>query len=258
MRRNNFLFILLLTSSISLSSCNKKIGKAYQFPKEYNEEDLRLVSEEDYIVDFSKGDSDRFTVANGYSNSPHGGPFEKCIWSRNSVSIENGLLNLSVQEKDGKYYGAEYRSKRNEFSYGYYATKMKPAKCSGVISSFFTYTNYPWDEIDIEFIGSDTTSVQFNHFYDGESGHGYVYRLGFDASLDFHEYGFDWQPNSLTYYIDGFKVYETNIEIPTHNQQIMMNCWNCYGMDNWSGTFDPSKLPVHAEYKFIAYIPSNN
>ena len=85
---------------------------------------------------------------------------------------------------------------------------MKAANCSGVISSFFTYTNQPvWDEIDIEFLGKDMTRVQFNYYTNGVGGHEFYFDLGFDASEDFHEYAFDWQRDSITWYIDGKAVY---------------------------------------------------
>ncbi len=96
------------------------------------------------------------------------------------------------------YSGAEYRT--NEFyGYGYYETSMQAIKNDGVVSSFFTYTgpsdNNPWDEIDIEVLGKDTTKVQFNYYKDGKGGHEFMYDLGFDASEGYHTYGFDWQPD---------------------------------------------------------------
>lgn len=77
-------------------------------------------------------------------------------------------MSLTIdKDTTGKYEysGAEYRT--NDFySYGYYETSMQPIKNDGVVSSFFTYTgssdNNPWDEIDIEILGKDTTKVQFN------------------------------------------------------------------------------------------------
>ena len=39
----------------------------------------------------------------------------------------------------------------------------------------------PWDEIDFEFLGYDTTKVQLNYYTDGVGGHEYMLDLGFDA-----------------------------------------------------------------------------
>lgn len=209
----------------------------------------RWTAQEDIIVDFSKPLDGSFWSANGYKN---GDPFN-CYWSNSCTVVNDGIMNMSVKEENGTYYGAEFRS-RAYFSYGYYSVCMKAADCSGVISSFFTYTNRPWwDEIDIEILGKNMTEVQFNYYTKGVGGHEYLYKLGFDASEDFHEYGFDWQPNSITWYVDGKAIYRATEDIPTSDTQIMMNVWNCKGYDEWSGAFDVSALPATAQYKWIAF-----
>lgn len=54
---------------------------------------------------------------------------------------------------------------------------MMPIKADGVDTGFFMYTgpsdNDPWDEIDFEFLGYDTTKVQLNYYTDGVGGHEY-------------------------------------------------------------------------------------
>ena len=199
-----------------------------------------------------------FKVANGYAN---GDDMFNCVWNSANVAVaDDGVMSMSVT-KDGAsergYYGGEYRSEAT-YGYGYYEVCMKPAKCSGVVSSFFTYTNLPvWDEIDIEFLGKDTTKVQFNYYVNGVGGHEYLCDLGFDASADFHVYGFDWQEGSITWYVDGKAVYTATPEqgeaFPSHNQQIMMNVWNCTGHDDWTGPLAEDSLPATAQYKWVAY-----
>ena len=174
------------------------------------------------------------------------------------IKVENGKLNLSLYKEGNTIYGAEYRSRNMNFGYGYYATRMKAANCPGVITSFFTYTRYPvWDEIDIEILGKNMTQVQFNYYTNGVGHHEYLHNLGFDASLDFHEYGFEWLETSITWYIDGIKIYQATKDIPSHSSSLMMNLWNCRTNDVWSGVFDESKLPVQSQYEFITYIPAN-
>ena len=199
-----------------------------------------------------------FKVANGYANDDD---MFNCVWNSANVAVaDDGVMSMSVT-KDGAsargYYGGEYRSEAT-YGYGYYEVCMKPAKCSGVVSSFFTYTNSPvWDEIDIEFLGKDTTKVQFNYYVNGVGGHEYLCDLGFDASADFHVYGFDWQEGSITWYVDGKAVYTATPEqgeaFPSHNQQIMMNVWNCTGHDDWTGPLAEDSLPATAQYKWVAY-----
>ena len=249
MKKSLLLISSIILISTTLVSCASKGGTSF------DSEEPRIVDPKDYLVDFSKGDTNLFYAADRYSN----GREFNCTWSRNAVKIENGLLNLKLYEENDKIYGAEFRSKV-AYHYGYYATKMKAADCSGVISSFFTYTNNPtWDEIDIEFLGKDMTQVQFNYFTDGEGGHEYLYNLGYDASKEFHEYGFEWLPDSITWFIDGVKIYKATENIPTHPQNLMMNLWNCIGKEGWSGDFEVdrnTKLPVSSHYQYLVYIPA--
>lgn len=209
----------------------------------------RLTTEESKIAVFENGAPEGFWARNDRGN---GHPFN-CSFGNSNATVEDGLLTLSLTKNGSGYVGAEYRTQAR-FSYGFYSVRMKAASCPGVISSFFTYTGRPWDEIDIEFLGNDTTKVQFNYFTDGKGGHEYVYYLGFDASEDFHEYAFDWQEDSITWYVDGKPVYKATKDIPSTPGQIMMNIWNVADSNaGWAGRFDGSYLPVSAQYEWIGY-----
>lgn len=208
----------------------------------------RTTPDGDKIVNFAKGQTAGFYPSDGYGN---GGVFG-CTWNGGNASVSGGLMHMSLTDGNGACYGAEYRSSA-DYSYGYYSVAMKAAKCSGVISSFFTYTNHPWDEIDIEFLGNDTTAIQLNYYTNGIGGHEFYYRLGFDGAEGFHEYGFDWQPHSITWYVDGKAVYRATENIPSAAGKIMMNVWNTKGVDEWAGAFDCTSLPVTAQYAWIGY-----
>ena len=141
--------------------------------------------------DFRDGKSDYFIASEGWTN---GKPFD-CWWYSENTSLSNGCLELTIDKErsaddknpdwDPAYSGAEYRTKKN-YGYGYYETSMQAIKNDGVVSSFFTYTgpseDNPWDEIDIEILGKDTTKVQLHYYTNGQGGHEYMYDLGFDAS----------------------------------------------------------------------------
>lgn len=212
----------------------------------------RLTSDGEITASFSNGGAAGFYWADGYSN---GNQFN-CTWRKSSAAIKNGIMDMSVKADGSGYAGAEYRTDK-QYSYGFYSVSMKAADCSGVISSFFTYTNKPvWDEIDIEFLGKDTTRIQFNYYTNGVGNHEFYFELGFDASEDFHEYAFDWQPGSIIWYVDGKAVYRATENLPSHPMQLMMNVWNCKGADGWSGAFDSTSLPATAQYKWFAYSPA--
>lgn len=209
-------------------------------------------------VDLTKGASELFESADGWCN----GSMFNVTWRKENVTFENNAMQLII-DKDAKvgtvpYSGGEYRSK-DFYSYGRYEARMKPIKNDGVVSSFFTYTgpsdNNPWDEIDIEFLGKNTTIVQFNYFTNGQGNHEYVYELGFDASEDFHDYAFEWHPDKIVWFVDGKEVYSASENIPSTKGKIMMNAWCGTGVDGWLNAFSDTGLPLKAEYEKISYTP---
>lgn len=204
-------------------------------------------------VNLDEHDSKMFEIANGWTN---GNMFD-CTWRESNITFENGIMKLRIDD-DGanaspKWSGAEYRA-RNFYHYGLFEVSMKPIKNDGVVSSFFIYTgpsdNNPWDEIDIEFLGKDTTKVQFNYFTDGQGNHEFVYDLGFDASEEFHTYAFEWLPDSITWYVDGAEVYKATENIPRTPGKVMMNVWPGTGVDEWLNPFN-GNVPLTAEYDWF-------
>lgn len=201
-------------------------------------------------------DAPKFECSDGWTN----GSMFNCTWRKSNVIFSDGSMKLKIDldgNGEGKipYSGGEFRSK-DFYGYGMYEVVMKPIKNDGVVSSFFTYTgptdNNPWDEIDIEFLGKDTTKVQFNYYTNGKGNHEYLYELGFDASEEFHTYGFDWQEGKITWYVDGEAVYSAEKNIPTTPGKIMMNTWPGTGVDGWLKAFDGT-TPLTAEYKSVDY-----
>ena len=212
-----------------------------------------------FQIDFQKGMPQGFEASDGWTN---GDPFN-VNWHKDNVTFAKGNLQLVIdnEKKAGSipYSGGEFRSKAF-YGYGRYEVRMKAIKNDGVVSSFFTYTGpsdqNPWDEIDIEILGKDTTKVQFNYFRDGKGGHEYMYDLGFDASEGFHTYAFEWHKDKIIWFVDGKEAFrrETN-DVPVTKAKLMMNAWCGKGVDAWLKAFKADKLPVKAEYQSIRYTP---
>ena len=206
------------------------------------------------IADFRKGETPVFFASDGWTN---GSCFD-CGWYKQNTSFDGGVLNLTIdKDHSGKYNysGAEYRT-ADTYHYGYYETSMQAIKNDGVVYSFFTYTgpseDNPWDEIDIEILGKDTTKVQLNYYTNGVGNHEYMHDLGFDASEGFHTYGFDWQPDHITWYVDGKEVYTAYNNIPSTAGRIMMNVWPGIGVDDWLKPFN-GNTPLTARYQWVTY-----
>ncbi len=245
-----------LVMMVSFAGCSKDDGSNSKEndsskPVESSSEDT---SPYDLLGDFSKGESDKFSVSDNWSN----GDMFNCTWKKSNCKFEDGVMKLSINQDpfgDG-FTAAEYRT--NDFyGYGLYEVSMKPISNPGVVSSFFTYTGpgddgNPWDEIDIEFLGKDTTRVQFNYFTDGVGNHEFLYDLGFDATEDFHTYGFKWAKDSITWYVDGKEVYTATENLPSTPGKLMMNVWNGIGVDSWLEHYDGT-VPLTAEYQWARF-----
>ncbi|MCY7905688.1 beta-glucanase [Bacillus inaquosorum] len=202
---------------------------------------------------FNSYNSGLWQKANGYSN----GNMFNCTWRANNVSMTSlGEMRLALTSPSyNKFDCGENRSVQ-AYGYGLYEVRMKPAKNTGIVSSFFTYTGptdgTPWDEIDIEFLGKDTTKVQFNYYTNGVGNHEKIVDLGFDAANAYHTYAFDWQPNSIKWYVDGQLKHTATSQIPTTPGKIMMNLWNGTGVDEWLGSYNVV-TPLYAHYDWVRY-----
>ncbi len=210
-------------------------------------------------AEFTNGMPQGWECANGWTN----GSMFNVTWRKDNVIFNDGNMQLIIDNDKTPtggipYSGGEFRS-REFYGYGRYEVRMKPIKNDGVVSSFFTYTgpsdNNPWDEIDIEFLGKDTTIVQFNYFTDSQGGHEYIHQLGFDAAEDFHTYAFEWHEDKIVWFIDGTEVYTASENIPVTKSKIMMNAWCGTGVDGWLNAFNDTDVPLTAEYQWVRFTP---
>lgn len=194
----------------------------------------------------------------------NGGMFN-CGWKPDHVTFADGQMTIKLdnQSSHGKpYTSGEYRT-NNKYHYGTFETNMIAAKGDGLVSSFFTYTDNPWDEIDVEILGKDTTKVQFNYYVNGQGGHEKLVDLGFDAAYGYHKYKIEWGPGWINWYVDGKWKYGVNntgmnapygAAMPSHDMQIMVNLWPGTGVDEWLKHYWHSGNK-YAKYDYILYKP---
>jgi beta-glucanase (GH16 family) len=200
--------------------------------------------------------------SDGWAN---GAPFN-CGWRADHVTFSGGIMTLTLDTapcpsgcSSMPYASGEYRTTAN-YGYGRIEGRFKAAKASGIVAaSLFTYTGPsvgdPWDEIDIEILGKNTTQMQTNYFTNGVGGKETLIDLGFDAAAGFHTYAFDWEPSAIRWYVDGVLVHtETGSKgaLPTHPGKIMMNLWPGIGVDSWLGPFSYPG-PLTAQYDWIRF-----
>ena len=282
---------LLLVGILALSSCKKNDP-----PVTLSDQPLAAQK----LIDFANGaNAEVLFESDGWSN----GDVFNVVWKKNNVKYENGLMTLGItQEKATEWlndaevefdYTAGEARTQNYYHYGDYEVCMKPSANPGTASTFFTCTgpydtkfvlddngeykldengqrltvNNPHDEIDIEFLGQDTTKVQFNYFVNGQGGHEYMHDLGFDASEGFHTYGYRWEPTAITWFVDGQPVYKVTTDktvtpaknlvivdvLPSTPGRILTNYW-CGNKDaeGWMGKYKGNTKDDGTQYQWIA------
>ncbi|MDQ7002214.1 MAG: family 16 glycosylhydrolase, partial [Ghiorsea sp.] len=157
------------------------------------------------------------------------------------------------------YAAGEYSS-QTLVPFGSLTFTAQPAKANGVVTGLFLYTGVsdgqPHDEIDIEFLGNNTTQVQLNYYVNGVGGHEVVLPLGFDASLAMHRYTIAWRDTGIDWYVDDVllhSVTNTGQALPSHNMRIFSNIWATVGVDTWAGAFVYANAPIYAYVNRIDY-----
>ena len=188
----------------------------------------------------------------------------------NVVLLGQGGVKLDINREvaqDRAFTAADLTTKDTpeaRFKYGRFEAVFKPAKEPGVVSSFFLYRFDPWQEIDAEFLGNDTTKMLINVFYNpGQEGDLYNYGLrgtpvlidlGFDASLDFHRYAIEWEPEELRWFVDDKLVHVRRADAPTPIPHLPMrfhvNTWPTCS-EELAGKFAPTTQSLGSELKSI-------
>jgi endo-1,3-1,4-beta-glycanase ExoK len=237
---------------------------------------------------FSGGvDNRKWNFANGWAN---GQPFQNG-WSSDYHHVADGALNLDLkkdtyndpgsasgQGAQYPYTAGETRS-RDFYGAGCYSVCMKPSGVSGVSSSFYTHSGASdvpdgffdrqplHNEIDVEFVGVDTTRVQTNYFSRyfnpaANSGSGVErwHDLGFDAAQGYHVYGFKWTSGAIEWFADGNSIRtaaasETRIPSPDYSpMRICANIWPVNQQaEEWAGPLDTTVYSTKASYKWMRY-----
>ena len=113
----------------------------------------------------------------------------------------------------------------------------------------------PWyTEMDImEFLGHEPNVVYGTHHYYSFEGQkrtsSGTWRGNVDVTKDFHTYVFEWEPDSLRWYIDGERIHATTSGIPHAPHYLILN--TAVG-GSWPG--DPDSTTVFPQFHDIDYV----
>jgi beta-glucanase (GH16 family) len=212
-------------------------------------------------LDPTKWTSCYWWVNGGCTNS---GNNELEWYTPGNVTESGGTLKLRAQQQttlapDGKTYSytsgmiSSGRSTsllstppKFQFKYGYMEMRAKLPKGQGLWPAFWTLpSSQDWPpEIDVmEALGSrpsDVLTGVFNKDAGGKTVHDATWVTGLaDYTADFHTFGVDWEPTSLTWYVDGVERFRVTdpAKIPSEAMYVLADL--AVG-GNWPGSPDSS------------------
>ena len=194
-------------------------------------------------------------------------PSNLALFRSGNFAITPDNTAVLALRKEGVYvrdYTSASLCSSASYRYGRFEAVIRPTGIPGVITGMFFHRNSPRQEIDIEFLGRDTTKVLANVYYNpgGEGARfDYGYRgtpvlidLGFDAAGDFHSYAIDWSPTVLRWFVDGRVVHERANWDPTPIPHLPMNFY----INLWPsrskrlvGRLSDGDLPAHSRVKLV-------
>lgn len=215
-----------------------------------------------FFEPFDQLDRHSWYVAHDYAN----GRYQNCMWSKRHASIRDGILNLTLIEREyvnskgqrRDFVCAEIQT-REKLGYGLYETSMRVAEGSGITSTFFTYVDGKsgQDEIDIEALGRAPNQIQTNVFVAGKGDNEQMIPVE-GASSRFVHYAFEWLPDSVRWYVDGTLVREvTGDKVPKRAGKLYLSIWGgAAPMSDWLGKFDRGALPATTEIDWVGFTPA--
>ncbi len=150
-----------------------------------------------------------------------------------------GQLTLRQENASVRQFTSASIASGQRYLYGRFVADLRPSNTPGAITGMFLHRNSPRQEIDLEFLGKDTTSLLVNVYYNpGVEGtkleYGYrgtptLIELGFDAASEFHRYEIEWCADYIVWRVDGRLVCKRNMwdptPIPHLPMQFNVNLW---------------------------------
>lgn len=173
---------------------------------------------------------------------------------RANSRVANGRLTLRANATSS----AEVQTiPRRLYGPGCYQTRLKSARPSGVVTSYFWIADgYDLPEVDIELLSKDRTATSGKlwatvHLADG-TPRTTIVPLGFDPAAAFHTYAFAFTSTSVTWYVDG-RVVKRLTGLPAGlgtgrplTGYVMANAWTG---NPWIGT--PPTRDTFAAYDWM-------
>jgi beta-glucanase (GH16 family) len=170
-------------------------------------------------------------------------------------AARNGNAIIAVETYNPtalSFYGTDLRSNQS-FALGTGIHITVRAKMNtttpGIVGGIFLYALKPGsttdhDEIDFELLTNLPNGVQTNIYSNEKLGTGNVQFLPFASGTitDYHTYEIKWEPNQVSWLVDGHLVRTDTRHVPTGPMNFHLNIW--VPDPGWPAAYDPHLKPA--------------
>lgn len=174
-------------------------------------------------------------------------------------------LKIKKESLGVREFSAASLTSHDRYLFGRFEAVVKASNVPGVVTGLFLHRDSPRQEIDIEIAGNRPDRLLVNVFYNpGDEGakFDYGYRgsasyinLGFDASETEHQFGIDWSPFEICWFVDGRLVHKRAEWEPTPIPHLPMafhiNSWPSRSKE-LAGRLNRRRLPSSVNIRSIA------
>ena len=124
-------------------------------------------------------------------------------------------------------------------SVGAYEIRMKLPLAPTSITGFFMYKapDY-YNEIDIELYNESDSTLLLTTYSDGGKNNEYIGKLDFDPTKEFHNYKFEYDENTVEFYVDNKLIKGFRGGFSKEDMYLMLNSWYPNWLDGQKQTKD--------------------
>ena len=183
-------------------------------------------------------------------------------YSPENVSVEDGFL--IIESRKERFKGRDYTSgavtteEKFEFTYGKVEIRAKLPEGQGIFPAFWL-VNSDGDnwlpEIDmLEYLGQYPNELHYVVHWEntlGEKSRDYFHYKSDEVNFsnDFHTYGLQWEPNKITWILDGTPIFESKAFSPDIPLYLYIN--TAIG-GFWPGNPDPfDEYPKQMQIEYV-------
>ncbi|KAJ1918213.1 hypothetical protein H4219_002770 [Mycoemilia scoparia] len=182
-------------------------------------------------------------------------------WCPHNTYIKDGAMHWRLTQECGTTVLYPKTLK-----YGKVEGRIKSAAGSGVVTAFLLIGPAPSDEIDFEWVGKSTDSVQSMYYVLAHAidVNPQMHRAmngssAADMTSTYHNYALELKEDEVNWYLDGTKVRSIKNSPPTpfpsSANQVRMGIWDGTHTSGWAGAVDWSKGPFEASIQWLKFTP---